>query len=209
MVTHATTVQRQSAINGSGQALRVASGWRKLGERRRRGLEAVELQRRIIFEGLPETGFGGFVWLISNAEKMISDFPLEHLRCPLGGNIDTSSSVVVPGLWTQFPRRCKRGSLGNLKDYGSPSRDGLGISVLLTSNPSIQYTAFDPLKNRMLKEKMRKRESGAAAASPSPEALTTFLLGAVSKCIALFNDSIKLTNLSSSTRGALFINVVV
>ncbi|KAL1536254.1 NAD(+) salvage pathway protein [Salvia divinorum] len=66
------------------------------------------------------------------------------------------------------------------------SFDGLGISLLLTSNPSIQYTAFDQLKNRILKEKMKKRESNAAA-SPSPEALsalTAFLLGAVSKCIA-------------------------
>ncbi|XP_057805957.1 peroxisomal adenine nucleotide carrier 1-like [Salvia miltiorrhiza] len=68
----------------------------------------------------------------------------------------------------------------------SESFDGLGISLLLTSNPSIQYTAFDQLKSRLLKEKTRKR-GGEAAASPSPEALSAFsafMLGAVSKCIA-------------------------
>lgn len=65
----------------------------------------------------------------------------------------------------------------------SESFDGLGISLLLTANPSIQYTAFDQLKNRLLKEKMRKREDNAT----SPEALSAFsafVLGAVSKCIA-------------------------
>ncbi|KAH6788086.1 peroxisomal adenine nucleotide carrier 1 [Perilla frutescens var. hirtella] len=61
--------------------------------------------------------------------------------------------------------------------------DGLGISLLLTANPSIQYTAFDQLKNRLLKEKMKKREGDAT----SPEALSAFsafVLGAASKCIA-------------------------
>lgn len=65
----------------------------------------------------------------------------------------------------------------------SESFDGLGISLLLTANPSIQYTAFDQLKNRLLKEKMRKRGDNAT----SPEALSAFsafVLGAVSKCIA-------------------------
>ncbi|KAL7081049.1 hypothetical protein ACP275_14G015600 [Erythranthe tilingii] len=61
--------------------------------------------------------------------------------------------------------------------------DGLGISLLLTANPSIQYTAFDQLKQRLLKEKTRKRSSDIT----SPEALSAlsaFMLGAVSKCIA-------------------------
>lgn len=65
----------------------------------------------------------------------------------------------------------------------SESFDGLGISLLLTANPSIQYTAFDQLKNRLLKEKMRKRGDNAT----SPEALSAFsafVLGAISKCIA-------------------------
>lgn len=61
--------------------------------------------------------------------------------------------------------------------------DGLGISLLLTSNPAIQYTVFDQLKQRLLKQKTAKAESG----SSSPVVLSAFmafLLGAVSKSIA-------------------------
>lgn len=60
--------------------------------------------------------------------------------------------------------------------------DGLGISLLLTSNPAIQYTVFDQLKQRLLREKLDKRDKGS-----SPEALsafTAFVLGAVSKSVA-------------------------
>lgn len=60
--------------------------------------------------------------------------------------------------------------------------DGLGISLLLTSNPSIQFTVFDQLKNRLLKKKQDKAGSGS-----SPEALSAssaFALGAISKTIA-------------------------
>lgn len=62
--------------------------------------------------------------------------------------------------------------------------DGLGISLLLTSNPAIQYTVFDQLKQRLLREKLDKRDKGS-----SPEALsafTAFVLGAVSKSVATF-----------------------
>lgn len=61
--------------------------------------------------------------------------------------------------------------------------DGLAISLLLTSNPSIQYTVFDQLKQKLLKKKM----SQTTGATSSPEALSAFsafLLGAVSKCVA-------------------------
>ncbi|XP_030960632.1 peroxisomal adenine nucleotide carrier 1 [Quercus robur] len=60
--------------------------------------------------------------------------------------------------------------------------DGLGISLLLTSNPSIQFTVFDQLKNRLLKKKQDKAGNGS-----SPEALSAssaFALGAISKTIA-------------------------
>ncbi|KAL0005910.1 hypothetical protein SO802_013471 [Lithocarpus litseifolius] len=60
--------------------------------------------------------------------------------------------------------------------------DGLGISLLLTSNPSIQFTVFDQLKNRLLKKKQDKAGNGS-----SPEALSAssaFALGAISKSIA-------------------------
>ncbi|CAK9160135.1 unnamed protein product [Ilex paraguariensis] len=51
----------------------------------------------------------------------------------------------------------------------SEAFDGLGISLLLTSNPAIQYTVFDQLKQRLLKEKQSKMEKGS-----TPEALSAF-----------------------------------
>lgn len=65
----------------------------------------------------------------------------------------------------------------------SDAYDGLGISLLLTTNPSIQYTAFDQLKSRLL----RGREKNMTGKDSSPESLsafTAFLLGALSKSIA-------------------------
>ncbi|XP_044497978.1 peroxisomal adenine nucleotide carrier 1-like [Mangifera indica] len=61
--------------------------------------------------------------------------------------------------------------------------DSLGISLLLTANPSIQYTAFDQLKQRLLNRRL-KRESGKESAPEALSAFSAFLLGAVSKCIA-------------------------
>ncbi|KAF5746745.1 peroxisomal adenine nucleotide carrier 1-like [Tripterygium wilfordii] len=64
----------------------------------------------------------------------------------------------------------------------SDAFDGLGISLLLTSNPAIQYTVFDQLKQRLLNEKQTKRDKGS-----SPEALSAFsafMLGALAKSIA-------------------------
>ncbi|KAL0414571.1 UNVERIFIED_CONTAM: Peroxisomal adenine nucleotide carrier 1 [Sesamum radiatum] len=61
--------------------------------------------------------------------------------------------------------------------------DGLGVSLLLITNPSIQYTVFDQLKHRMLKGNMTKQKDDVS----SPKALSAFsafVLGAVSKCIA-------------------------
>ncbi|CAL5330259.1 unnamed protein product [Camellia sinensis] len=64
----------------------------------------------------------------------------------------------------------------------SEAFDGLGISLLLTSNPAIQYTVFDQLKQRLLNRKQNKTEKGS-----SPEAISAFsafALGAISKSIA-------------------------
>ncbi|KAL6132688.1 hypothetical protein ACLB2K_064927 [Fragaria x ananassa] len=64
----------------------------------------------------------------------------------------------------------------------SDAFDGLGISLLLTANPAIQYTVFDQLKQRVLKRKQDKPTKGS-----SPEALSAFsafVLGAVSKTVA-------------------------
>lgn len=62
----------------------------------------------------------------------------------------------------------------------SDAFDGLGVSLLLTSNPAIQYTVFDQLKQRLLKGRPNGKR-------PSPEALSAFsafVLGAVSKSAA-------------------------
>nr|AFK35376.1 unknown [Lotus japonicus] len=64
----------------------------------------------------------------------------------------------------------------------SDAFDGLGISLLLTSNPAIQYTVFDQLKQRALKNKQNKAEKGGSSASLS--AAMAFLLGTISKSIA-------------------------
>ncbi|TYH82307.1 hypothetical protein ES332_D02G051300v1 [Gossypium tomentosum] len=63
----------------------------------------------------------------------------------------------------------------------SEAFDALGISLLLTTNPSIQYTAFDQLKQRLLKRQLKEKTS----TNSSPEALSAFsafVLGAVAKC---------------------------
>lgn len=65
----------------------------------------------------------------------------------------------------------------------SDAFDGLAISILLTTNPSIQYTAFDQLKHRLLKGKMSKK-SDAKSSPESLSAFSAFMLGAVSKCAA-------------------------
>ncbi|XP_060217649.1 peroxisomal adenine nucleotide carrier 1-like [Lycium barbarum] len=61
--------------------------------------------------------------------------------------------------------------------------DGLGISIILTSNPAIQYTAFDQFKQRILKKKM-KSNRGVESSPESLSAFSAFVLGAVSKCFA-------------------------
>ncbi|CAM8921033.1 unnamed protein product [Rhodiola kirilowii] len=65
----------------------------------------------------------------------------------------------------------------------SEAFDGLGISLLLTSNPAIQYTVFDQLKARHLRIQSEKSNG---ASSESLSAFSAFVLGAVSKSIATF-----------------------
>ncbi|XP_041026789.1 peroxisomal adenine nucleotide carrier 1-like [Juglans microcarpa x Juglans regia] len=61
--------------------------------------------------------------------------------------------------------------------------DGIGISLLLTSNPSIQYTVFDQLKQRLLKGKPSQK-TGTESSPEALSAFSAFMLGAVSKCVA-------------------------
>lgn len=72
--------------------------------------------------------------------------------------------------------------------------DGIGASLILTSNPSIQYTVFEQLKDRILASKKVKNIANGRRASSESEfsgtspvvlsALTAFLLGALSKTVA-------------------------
>ncbi|KAI8011973.1 Peroxisomal adenine nucleotide carrier 1 [Camellia lanceoleosa] len=65
----------------------------------------------------------------------------------------------------------------------SEAFDALGISLLLTTNPSIQYTVFDQLKQRLQRGQLSKK-LGTESSSESLSAVSAFVLGAVSKCIA-------------------------
>ncbi|KAK8492712.1 hypothetical protein V6N13_034819 [Hibiscus sabdariffa] len=85
--------------------------------------------------------------------------------------MQTSAFGKSKGLWKTLTE-------GTLSD----AFDGLGISLLLTSNPAIQYTVFDQLKQRLLEQKSKKADHGSSPVVLS--AFTAFLLGAISKSIA-------------------------
>lgn len=85
--------------------------------------------------------------------------------------MQTSDFGKSKGLWKTLTE-------GKLSD----ALDGLSISLLLTSNPAIQFTVFDQLKNRLLKQKQDEAGNGSSAVVLS--AFTAFLLGAVSKSVA-------------------------
>lgn len=65
----------------------------------------------------------------------------------------------------------------------SEAFSALDISLFLTANPSIQYTVFDQLKQRLLKGRPSKK-NGTESSSEALSALSAFVLGAVSKCVA-------------------------
>lgn len=85
--------------------------------------------------------------------------------------MQTSSFGKSKGLWKTLAE-------GSWSD----AFDGLGISLLLTSNPAIQFTVFDQLKQRLLMSKQDNNNTGSSAVALS--ALSAFLLGALSKSIA-------------------------
>ncbi|XP_059437887.1 peroxisomal adenine nucleotide carrier 1-like [Corylus avellana] len=94
--------------------------------------------------------------------------------------LDTASSRMQTSAFGKSKGLWKTLTEGTWSD----AFDGLGTSLLLTSNPAIQYTVFDQLKQRLLKGNGNK-----AGNSSSPEALSAFsafLLGAISKSIATF-----------------------
>lgn len=90
--------------------------------------------------------------------------------------LDTASSKMQTSEFGKSKGLWKTLTEGSWSD----AFDGLGISLLLTANPSIQYTVFDQLKNRLLKTNNRNSDVSPQALSAS----TAFLLGALSKTIA-------------------------
>ncbi|GLU08839.1 hypothetical protein SLE2022_257240 [Rubroshorea leprosula] len=95
--------------------------------------------------------------------------------------LDTASSRMQT---SEFGK--SKGLLKTLSEgTWSEAFDGLGISLLLTSNPSIQYTVFDQLKQRLLKARL-KRKRGLESSPEALSAFSAFVLGAVSKCAATF-----------------------
>ncbi|GMH28466.1 hypothetical protein Nepgr_030309 [Nepenthes gracilis] len=98
--------------------------------------------------------------------------------CIITQPLDTASSRMQTSEFGKSKGLWKTLSEGTWSD----AYDGLGISLLLTTNPSIQYTVFDQLKHRLL-----ERGSNKTGAVSSPEALSAFsafMLGALSKSIA-------------------------
>nr|XP_043632255.1 peroxisomal adenine nucleotide carrier 1-like [Erigeron canadensis] len=85
--------------------------------------------------------------------------------------MQTSAFGRSKGLWTMLT-----------EGSWSEAFDGLGISLLLTSNPAIQYTVFDQLKQKLLDGKLKK--AGIGSSPESLSAFSAFLLGAISKSIA-------------------------
>ncbi|BAT99261.1 hypothetical protein VIGAN_10066300 [Vigna angularis var. angularis] len=92
--------------------------------------------------------------------------------------LDTASSRMQTSAFGKSKGLLKTLTEGTWSD----AFDGLSISLLLTSNPAIQYTVFDQLKQRALKNKQSKAEKGSSPESLS--AFMAFLLGAISKSIA-------------------------
>ncbi|KAH7522355.1 hypothetical protein FEM48_Zijuj07G0129600 [Ziziphus jujuba var. spinosa] len=93
--------------------------------------------------------------------------------------LDTASSRMQTSEFGKSKGLWKTLSEGTWKE----AFDGLGISLLLTSNPSIQYTVFDQLKQRQLKGKL-SRKTGTESSPAALSAFSAFMLGAVSKCVA-------------------------
>ncbi|KAF3484638.1 hypothetical protein F2Q69_00056182 [Brassica cretica] len=85
--------------------------------------------------------------------------------------MQTSEFGKAKGLW----KTLTEGAWGN-------AFDGLGISLLLTSNPAIQYTVFDQLKQNLLEKRKAKANKDSSPVVLS--AFMAFFLGAVSKSAA-------------------------
>ncbi|THU66016.1 hypothetical protein C4D60_Mb05t09770 [Musa balbisiana] len=105
-----------------------------------------------------------------NLQSFISQFPLDTAS----SRMQTSAFGKSKGLWETLS-----------EGYWSEAYDGLGISLLLTANPAIQYTVFDQLKHKLLRNQSSKVVPASKESSPATlSAFSAFLLGAISKSVA-------------------------
>ncbi|MCO5611695.1 hypothetical protein L7F22_065953 [Adiantum nelumboides] len=90
--------------------------------------------------------------------------------------MQTSSFGMSRGLWETL-------SAGDWRQ----AFDGLGASLVLTSNPAVQYTVFEQLKSRLVAKQRAESTSSRLMDGTSPivlSAFAAFLLGALSKTVA-------------------------
>jgi solute carrier family 25 (peroxisomal adenine nucleotide transporter), member 17 len=96
--------------------------------------------------------------------------------------VTSRSTESRPSLWKELQNIAKREGLGQLWN-------GTGTSILLVSNPVIQFVLYERLKSLRLLQKqgmssVRARPLGHAAAGTFLSPLEAFLLGALSKAVA-------------------------
>jgi solute carrier family 25 (peroxisomal adenine nucleotide transporter), member 17 len=96
--------------------------------------------------------------------------------------VTSRSTESRPSLWKELQNIAKREGLGQLWN-------GTGTSILLVSNPVIQFVLYERLKSLRLLQKqgmssVRARPPGHAAAGTFLSPLEAFLLGALSKAVA-------------------------
>ncbi|TKY58830.1 Peroxisomal adenine nucleotide carrier 1 [Spatholobus suberectus] len=94
--------------------------------------------------------------------------------------LDTASSRMQTSSFGKSKGLLKTLAEGTWSD----AFDGLSISLLLTLNPAIQYTVYDQLKQRALRNTRDKDDKGSSSVPLS--AFMAFLLGAISKSVATF-----------------------
>ncbi|GAA0147097.1 transporter [Lithospermum erythrorhizon] len=161
----------------------------------------------VVFEAISS---GEIVWLYQglgtkNVQSFISSFiyfyeysffKKLYLKKSGGKSIGTRANLVVAtaaGVCTiivtqpldTISSKMQTSTFGKAKGFWKTLSegsyfDGLGISLLLTVNPSIQYTAFDQLKQRLFKARNNKGVDSSSELS----AFSAFVLGAVTKCLA-------------------------
>ncbi|GAQ78886.1 peroxisomal adenine nucleotide carrier [Klebsormidium nitens] len=139
--------------------------------------------------GIKRMGMGANL-LIAAAAGAINSIVIQPLDTA-SSRMQTMEAGKVRGFWTTLTKQ----SLGE-------AYDGLGASLILTSNPAIQYTVFEQLRNAVLAVETRLYDASRTAAmeskaakgeawtrrdelpAPALTAAMAFVIGALSKTVA-------------------------